>query len=484
MSDNLKNKTEKALIWSFVDKFGQQILYFISGVILANLLMPSDYGKVGLLALFTAMSNILIDSGFGSALIRKREASDADYSTIFYFNILLSVLFYLILFFCAPLLAEFFGIPELTSIARILFIAIIFQAFGIIQQTRMFKYIHFTYLARINIFSLAISSTVAVCMALNGFGVWALVIQPVGMAFIKAVLLWYYGNWRPKFIFRIASIKEFSSYSSNLLGTGLLNTVFNNIYPLLIGKGFSTAAVGFYTQANKFQDIPSALIGNIFRSVAFPVLSSINDDRERLLRVFGKYIRTTAFFIFPIMGLMILVAKPFILALITAKWAESIPMLRILSIAGAFSPLIILYYDIFNTIGRSDVNFRMEIIKKLLLISGIVICLCAGWGIMSLIWLWVIYTLLSLTATCIISDIMVGYKIKNFISDIIPYLLLTLLAMACSSLCYLVFSNNWLLLISILLLFTAIYIGVAAILRLEVWRECYSLLIRKAQKHE
>lgn len=484
MSDNLKKKTEKALIWSFADKFGQQILYFVSGVILANLLMPADYGKVGLLALFTAMSNILIDSGFSSALIRKKKATEADYSTIFYFNILLSVLFYLVLFFCAPLLAKFFGIPELTAIARVIFIAIIFQAFGIIQQTRMFKYIRFTYLARINIFSLAVSSAAAIYMAVHGQGVWALVMQTVGMALVKSVLLWYYGNWRPKLIFRISSIREFLAYSSNLLGTGLLNTVFNNIYPLLIGKGFSTSAVGFYTQANKFQDIPSALIGNIFRSVAFPVLSSINDDRERLLRVFGKYIRTTAFFIFPIMGVMVLIAKPLILALITAKWAESIPMLRVLSIAGAFSPLIILYYDIFNTVGRSDINFRMEVGKKILLVSGIAICLCAGWGIMSLIWLWVIYTLISLAATCIISDIMVGYKIKNFISDILPYLSLTLIAMGISSLCYFVFSDNWLLLISVLLSFAAVYAGTAALLRLEIWKECCSLLMEKLHRHE
>ena len=179
MSDNLKSKTEKALIWSFFDKFGQQILYFVSGVILANILMPSDYGKIGLLALFTALSNILIDSGFGSALIRKRGATETDYATVFYFNIVLSVFFYAILFFCAPLIASFFGIPQLTEISRVLFLAIIFQAFGLIQQTRMFKEIKFTYLARINIISLGVSSAIAIWIAVEGAGVWALVVQAV-----------------------------------------------------------------------------------------------------------------------------------------------------------------------------------------------------------------------------------------------------------------------------------------------------------------
>lgn len=484
MSDNLKSKTEKALIWSFFDKFGQQILYFVSGVILANILMPSDYGKVGLLALFTALSNILIDSGFGSALIRKRGATETDYATVFYFNIVLSVAFYAILFFCAPLIASFFEIPQLVEISRVLFLAIIFQAFGLIQQTRMFKEIRFTYLARINIISLGVSSGAAIWMAAAGFGVWALVVQAVGMAVIKSILLWYYGKWKPVAGFRFSSLREFVGYSSNLLGTGILNTVFNNIYPMIIGKNFSTNAVGFYTQAYKFQDIPSALIGNIFRSVAFPVLSSINNDHERLLRVFGKYIRTTAFFIFPIMGAMIVVAEPLILSLITEKWRESIPILRVLSIAGSFSPFIILYYDLFNTVGRSDINFKMEIGKKIFLVAGIGYIIYMGFGIMPLIWLWVAYTLLSLCATCIISAAETGYRIRDFLKDIAPYMLLTAVSMGISASCYLFVDGCWGRLFSALIIFGAVYLGIASLLRMEIMLECRSLLIRKLTGHE
>lgn len=484
MSDNLKSKTEKALIWSFFDKFGQQILYFVSGVILANILMPSDYGKIGLLALFTALSNILIDSGFGSALIRKRGATETDYATVFYFNIVLSVFFYAILFFCAPLIASFFGIPQLTEISRVLFLAIIFQAFGLIQQTRMFKEIKFTYLARINIISLGVSSAIAIWIAVEGAGVWALVVQAVGMAIIKSLLLWYYGKWKPSASFRLSSLREFAGYSSNLLGTGILNTVFNNIYPMIIGKSFSANAVGFYTQAYKFQDIPSALIGNIFRSVAFPVLSSINNDHDRLLRVFGKYIRTTAFFIFPIMGAMIVIAEPLILSLITEKWRESIPILRVLSIAGSFSPFIILYYDLFNTVGRSDINFKMEIGKKIFLIAGISYIIYMGTGIMPLIWLWVAYTLLSLCATCIISAVKTGYRIGDFLKDISPYLLLTVVSMAISVSCFLFVEGCWAQLFSAAAVFGTVYLGIAWLLRMEILLECRSLLIRKLTGHE
>lgn len=484
MSDNLKSKTEKALIWSFFDKFGQQILYFVSGVILANILMPSDYGKIGLLALFTALSNILVDSGFGSALIRKQGATETDYATVFYFNIVLSILFYAILFFCAPFIAGFFGIPQLTEISRVLFLAIIFQAFGLIQQTRMFKEIKFTYLARINIISLGVSSAVAIWIAVEGAGVWALVVQAVGMAIVKSVLLWYYGKWKPVAPFRFSSLREFAGYSSNLLGTGILNTIFNNIYPMIIGKSFSTNAVGFYTQAYKFQDIPSALVGNIFRSVAFPVLSSINNDHERLLRVFGKYIRTTAFFIFPIMGAIIVVAEPLILSLITEKWRESVPILRVLSIAGSFSPFIILYYDLFNTVGRSDINFKMEIGKKIFLIAGISYIVFSGSEIMWLIWLWVVYTLLSLCTTGIISAVVIGYRSLDFLKDIFPYLLLTLVSMGISALCFFFIEGCWAQLFSILAVFGIVYLGIARLLRMEIMQECRSLLIRKLTGHE
>ena len=455
---DLKQRTEKALIWSFVDKFGQQIIYFVSGIILANLLMPGDYGKIGVLTIFIVLSNILIDSGFSSALIRKKGATDSDYSTIFYFNLIISLFFYLILYFSATFISSYFEIPDLVNISRVLFLSIIFNSLGLIQQTRMFKEIRFTEYARINIAALTISSAFAIWLAANGGGVWALVVQTLGLSVLKTILLWFYGRWYPKLIFSISSIKEFLGYSANLLGTGVLNAVFNNIYPLIIAKSFSTSTVGFYTQAQKLQDIPSALIANIFRSVAFPVLSSINDDKPRLLRVFGKYIRTTAFFIFPIMMLLIVVAHPLILSLITDKWIHSVPMLQVLSLAGMFSPFIILYYDLFNTEGRSDINFKLEIAKKIFLIIAITIALSFGNSIMSLICVWVAYTLLSLIVTAVVSSRVAGYKVISFVRDITPYFLVAFASAIISLIPHILFSNSWALLISSALVYGVSYI--------------------------
>lgn len=476
---DLKQRTEKALIWSFVDKFGQQIIYFVSGIILANLLMPGDYGKIGVLTIFIVLSNILIDSGFSSALIRKKGATDSDYSTIFYFNLIISLFFYLILYFSATFISSYFEIPDLVNISRVLFLSIIFNSLGLIQQTRMFKEIRFTEYARINIAALTISSAFAIWLAANGGGVWALVVQTLGLSVLKTILLWFYGRWYPKLIFSISSIKEFLGYSANLLGTGVLNAVFNNIYPLIIAKSFSTSTVGFYTQAQKLQDIPSALIANIFRSVAFPVLSSINDDKPRLLRVFGKYIRTTAFFIFPIMMLLIVVAHPLILSLITDKWIHSVPMLQVLSLAGMFSPFIILYYDLFNTEGRSDINFKLEIAKKIFLIIAIAIALSFGNSIMSLICVWVAYTLLSLIVTAVVSSRVAGYKVISFVRDITPYFLVAFASAIISLIPHIFFSNSWALLISSALVYGVSYISIVAILKMEIWLECLSLAKRK-----
>ena len=476
---DLKQRTEKALIWSFVDKFGQQIIYFVSGIILANLLMPGDYGKIGVLTIFIVLSNILIDSGFSSALIRKKGATDSDYSTIFYFNLIISLFFYLILYFSATFISSYFEIPDLVNISRVLFLSIIFNSLGLIQQTRMFKEIRFTEYARINIAALTISSAFAIWLAANGGGVWALVVQTLGLSVLKTILLWFYGRWYPKLIFSISSIKEFLGYSANLLGTGVLNAVFNNIYPLIIAKSFSTSTVGFYTQAQKLQDIPSALIANIFRSVAFPVLSSINDDKPRLLRVFGKYIRTTAFFIFPIMMLLIVVAHPLIISLITDKWIHSVPMLQVLSLAGMFSPFIILYYDLFNTEGRSDINFKLEIAKKIFLIIAITIALSFGNSIMSLICVWVAYTLLSLIVTAVVSSRVAGYKVISFVRDITPYFLVAFASAIISLIPHIFFSNSWALLISSALVYGISYISIVAILKMEIWLECLSLAKRK-----
>ena len=478
MRENLKKRTLNALVWSFIDKCGQQLLYFASGIVLANLLTPEDFGKVGVLTLFITLSGILTDSGFGSALIRKKEATEADYSTVFYFNLLVGVVLYGILFFTAPVIARFLEIPELTLIARLLFLSIVFQGFGLIQQVRLTKHIAFSRLARINIIAILGGSLLAILHALYYRNVWALVVLQLSIAAIRTLLLWLFGRWRPRPIFRKSALDEFFAYSSRLIGTGILNAIYNNIYPLLIGKGYSTVTVGYYMQAHKFQEAPSSLISLIFRSVAFPVLSAIHDEHERMIRIFRKYIHAVAFFIFPVMTLCIVVAEPLVRILLSDKWIESIPYLQRLCVAGAFSPFIILYYDLFNTIGRSDINLKTELVKKLLLTGGII--LCFGHGVFALIWLWVGYTLASLAASTLLGQRFTGYRVGQFAADIVPCLLLALvaggIAWASYALCHTLLSK--------LLIPTAIYIFVyllaARVAKIEMWKEIRILFTRES----
>ena len=251
----------------------------------------------------------------------------------------------------------------------------------------------------------------------------------------------------------------------------MLNAIYNNIYPMLIGKGYSTASVGFYTQAHRFQEIPSSLVATIFRSVAFPVLSTINDDADRMIRIFGKYIRTISFFIFPVMALFIVIAEPLVLVLLSEKWAASIPYLQRLCIAGAFSPFIILYYDLFNTIGRSDINLKTEIVKKILLTAGIL--LCFGKGIIALIWLWVAYTLASLLASMLLGQSFTAYRAARFVCDITPCLLLSAVAGVAAWGVFLLCPTLLLRLIAPLLTFTVVYLLCTYLARVEIWKEFF-----------
>ena len=271
MEENLKRKTTKALVWSTADKLGQQLFYLVAGIILARQLSPEDYGKVGVLTIFIALSGILIDSGFSSALIRKKEATQADYSTVFYVNVAISCVLYGLLYAAAPYIAVFFKVPDLIYICRILFLVIPLNALSLIQQTLLLKHFKLFVSARVNLWSLGIASVVAIVMAYGGMGVWSLVAQTLGLSLFRAVFFWVFNDWRPRWIFRMASLREFFGYSSNLVVSGIINNVFNKIYPIIIGKFYGMTQTGYYTQADKYQDIASSLISNIFRSVAFPV---------------------------------------------------------------------------------------------------------------------------------------------------------------------------------------------------------------------
>ena len=329
----LKHKTTSSLFWSFLDKFGQQTLNFASMLILMNIVATEDYGMIGSLALFIAFAPILIDSGFGRVLINRKDLSETDYSTVFYFNVSLSIILYLISFFTAPLLGKIFNAPAIVNIIRVLFISFIFNALRLIHQTILTKKADFKGITRANMLALLIADVVAVIMAIAGYGAWALVAQTLLFAFFRTVFFWIYSPWRPIAQFSLNSLKDLFGFSNKLLLSSFISTTVNNIYPSLIAAFYPLSQVAFFNQAKKYQDIPFLTLSNTFRQVAMLILSEINEQTERLKRVVSKLIKSIAFLSFPIGFIMIVVAEP-LFFLFLKKMVGICTFFQVLTFAG------------------------------------------------------------------------------------------------------------------------------------------------------
>lgn len=419
MSSDFKKKTITNILWSTLDKVGQQVIYLSVYVLLARLLTPADYGLMGVLAIFIALSNVFIDSGMNNALIHKKHTTQQDYCSVFYFNLGAGILIYLILFFCAPLIADFFKQPELVGLSRCVFLAIIVNALGIVQSSQLNKKLNFRASAQINIFSLLISSTGALWMAFHGYGVWALAAQTLGLSVGRVFLIICFNRWYPKHGFKFAPIRELLPFSSKILGAGILNSIFANIYPVIIGRLFPIAEVGFYTQANKLQDIPSGLVTNVFHSIAFPTLSAVNEDEERMVRIFRRSVQTIAMVIFPVMMGLSVIGKHLIPVLMSDKWADSIPLFEILCYAGIAAPFTPLFNSFILAKSRSGDFLLFEVLRKLVLLGLIVGFVY--WGVTGLAVSWVIYSYLSVLIGLFFLNRLIGYGVRTFLRDIFPF---------------------------------------------------------------
>jgi O-antigen/teichoic acid export membrane protein len=418
MGDELKNKMVKALTWTSIDRFGQQLAQLVIGIMLARLLTPIDYGLIGVLMIFISLSTVLIDGGFGQALIRKQDANATDYSTIFYLNLIISVLLYLILFFTAPLIARFFKHPELILISRVLFLTIIFYAIYFIQYVVLNKNLNFRVLALINIVSVIISGFFGIILAFLGYGVWALVWQQISSQFIRAILYPFLVHWKPIRNFSYRVIKDFWSFSIHMLGTSSLNVIFNNMYTILLGRFYPFREVGFYTQANKLSDTVDAATQQILMKGTYPLLVQIQHDTERLIRVYRRLTQSISLLIFPLIAVLIAIAKPFILVLITDKWLPSVGLFQLLLFANFFGPLYVLNVSVLNARGESKLTFRMELVKKSLILISVVVCFQFGIKIMLAGYVFASF------AAYLLSMIYIKRKINHYfkhqIRDILP----------------------------------------------------------------
>jgi len=421
---SLKQKTISGLLWSFIDNFANLGLSFIVGIMLARLLIPAEFGLIGMITIFIAISQSFINSGFGSALIRKKNCTQDDYSTVFFFNLVVGIIFYLLLFFCAHAVSNFFNNPQLINIQKILGLVLIIESLTIIQRTILTKRVDFKLQARISVIASIGSGIIAILMAYNGFGVWSLVALQLSRQAINSFLLWLWNNWKPSLSFSVESFKELFGFGSKLLLSGLIDTTFRNIYYLVIGKFFSAQELGFYTRAQSFSNLPSENLNGIIGRVSYPILADIQDDIPRLRLNYQKLIRSTMFITFTLMLGMVAVAEPMVLTLIGAKWLPSVIYLQMLCLVAMFYPLHSLNLNMLQVLGRSDLFLKLEIIKKLLALPTIIIGIF--WGIKIMIVGMLLNTVIAYDLNSYWSGRFIRYSFGRQIKDILPSFFLAL----------------------------------------------------------
>lgn len=483
MSDTtLKKRTITALFWSFLDKFGQKVIFLISSVFLMRLLDTSDYGIMGSLLIFIAFSSLLIDSGFGRALLNRKEIGALEYSTVFYFNLAISLLLYVALFISAPLIAQLFNEPLLIPVSRVLFLSLIFNGFSLIQMIIFIKASDFKTQTKANTAALIISTSIALIMAWRGHGVWSLVAQNVIYAFFRSILFWLYSTWRPKKLFSFAKLKVFFAFSNKLLASGAIGAIFNNIYPSIIAMFYPMQQVGYYTQAYKYQDTPFAVLSDTFRSVSMLILSEINDQTERLRRVVAKLIKSIAFLSFPIAFILILIAEPLFATLFGDKWLPSVPYFQILCIGGAVSPFTFIINELFIAKERADFFLSVEIVKRIILVALII-----GFfkqGITGLAVSWVVYMYVTLIISLFLSKKLIGYSAWGFIKDVAPYVGIALLAVTAAYFISSKVSNSILSMLAGMVMMGTTYLTLCRIFNLEMTAEIKQYISSKRQRKQ
>lgn len=364
MDSETKNKVVKSMKWSSVDTMGTQAVQFILSIIIARQLTPDDYGLIGMLAIFIAISTTFVESGFGSALIQKKDANDADFSTAFFFNVGVATILYLVLYVCSPLIADFYKQPLLVQVTRIYMLTLPISALSQVHGARMSKYLEFKSKAIISIASLIIGGTVGLILAYSGYGVWALVWQNIVSAIVTSLMYWGMAHWHPLFIFSKKSFRHLFNFGGKLLGSSLINTVYNNISTIIIGKVYNAADLGLYSRARGFSILPVNVITSMIMRVNYPVMSQLQDDNVRLLEAYKAILRAPMFILFPILLGMASVSYPMVEVLLGKQWLGCVPLLIILCLGSLWTPLSTINLNLLYVKGRTDLVLKLEVMKK------------------------------------------------------------------------------------------------------------------------
>ena len=472
MSSSLGSKAASGAVWATIDKFGTMVLQFVVNLILARLLIPSDFGAIGMLAIFIAVSQVLIDGGFGSALIQKKYPTQTDFSTIFYWNLAFSSFLYFILFFCAPFISEFFSMPILKGVLRGIGLTLITNSILVIQKVRLQKQLAFKTIAVSNLSSYVVASSLGIGIAYYGGGVWSLVIMQIIYTIIAVIVLYIITRWQPSLCFSRQSMRELFGFGGYMMAANILQEICRNLQGLIIGRKFSAAQMGYYSQAYKLEHISSYSIPQVIVQVMYPVYSSIQDDTQRLVEMLSMNIRIISFIIFPITALLILIAEPLIIALYGDKWLQSVPYYQVLCIGSFFVCLQNINFYVVAALGKSKILFKWSFYKWGFLLAALLIGM--NFGMFGILWGMVTSSLNIYLVNAFLATHYTGTNIWHQLYTLLPIFIITLSAFTVGLLTHLYFSSF----IFTALIFVITYFLLAFFLKLKALSETQTLLLR------
>lgn len=475
--ESLKEKTAKGLFWGAMNNTVQQLLGVAFGIVTLRLLSPQDNGMMAIIAVFSQVATVLQDSGFRSALVNIKEPSHRDYNAVFWFNIIVAVIMYFVLFFTAPLIADYYHTPELTWFSRYAFLSIILAGFNTAQSAWLFKNLRAKQQAKAAMTAVLLSGIVCIVMAWQGYAYWSLATQ--GLVFIGVYMLmnWHYSPWRPSFSFYFRPIRSMFRFSVKMLLTTIVERVNVNIMNILLGRYFSKHDVGIYNTAYNWSQKGSSLVQGMVAQVAQPVFSDLQDDRERQLRVLRKMMRFAAFVSFPLMFGLSLVAEEFIVVAITTKWLGSAMLLRVLSIAAAFSPLSTVLSQYIVSRGRSGIYLACTAALCVMLV-GMMIGLHSR-GIEVMVWAYTVLFVLWFFVWHFFVSRLSGYRLFDMLADTIPFLLAALLVMLLTGWTTASVETLWLRLVLRIIISASLYFALMKLLRVKMLDECMEFVKRK-----
>jgi O-antigen/teichoic acid export membrane protein len=478
MMDEIRKKSLNALFWSFIERFSHQILQFFFSIFLARILLPQEFGLVAMTSVFVVIGNSFINAGFGHALIQKKNADKIDESSIFYFNIVIAFFVSVILYNSSKFISTFYNEPILNDIIKVLPLALIFNALGLVQRTLLSKTLDFKTQMKARLLTSLISGGVAIYLALNGYGVWSLVALLICSEFFDTLFLWIFCSWRPIFLFSFNSLKSMFGFGSKLFIVSITNSIFTNIYIIVIGKIFSPSSLGFYHRAETFYKYPVVLLNSVVNQVSFPIFSQIQENKTSLRSFLKTGITYVTFITFPLMIGLIVVAKPLIEVVLTEKWLPSVPYLKLFCLIGAMYPIQAINLNALNALGRSDLFLKVDFINKAIIIFTIFISY--RFGIISIIIGQIINSFIAFYLYSFYNGKLLNYPFLSQIKDVFPTLLISVaMGVLTFLLKFLNIENQLLLLVIQISSGVTIYILICYFTKLESFMNILNNIRRK-----